>query len=370
MDILLPGMSGQDLARYVRQNPAYATLPLMFLTTEDQVQRRIETLRAGADDYLIKPVAPGLLISTVAARLERARFLQSLLDRDGLTGLLTHTAFLERAKNAMAQTRRSGKRSALVMVDLDHFKTVNDTYGHPTGDRVLISLAALFRRRLRQSDSLGRYGGEEFAIIVDDLENHDAIRLVDRLREEFSQIEHHSTGGKTFRIAFSAGVSVLDDTLQTIDQWKEAADQALYVAKAKGRNRVESFSAAAADTKPLSAIDEASMQGLRELQGEDDPEFVTSLIDTFLAEIPVALASINESIEGDDAEKLSLTAHSFKGSCVALGALGAARICGELEALGRGGAGSSSRVRELADELSGELERALRELRATKAQSS
>ena len=370
MDILLPGMSGQDLARYVRQNPAYATLPLMFLTTEDQIQSRIETLRAGADDYLIKPVAPGLLISSVAARLERARFLQSLLDRDGLTGLLTHTAFLERARNAIAQTRRSAKRSALVMVDLDHFKTVNDTYGHPTGDRVLISLAALFRRRLRQSDSIGRYGGEEFALIVDDLDKADAIRLVDRLREEFSQIDHHSTGGKDFRITFSAGVSIFGDDIQTVDQWKEAADQALYLAKARGRNRVESHSGAAPSPSNFSAIDEASMQALRELQGDDDPEFVRLLIDTFLAEIPDVLKNLDASVESDDPEKLALTAHSFKGSCVALGALGVARICDELETLGRRGPASIARVTELMSALNVELQRVRSELTPPEAGTS
>ncbi len=361
MDILLPGMSGQDLARYVRQNPAYAKLPLIFLTTEDQIQSRIETLRAGADDYLIKPVAPGLLISSVAARLERARFLQSLLDRDGLTGLLTHTAFLERAKNVIAQTLRSAKRSAFVMVDLDHFKSVNDTYGHPSGDRVLIALAALFRRRFRQSDSIGRYGGEEFALIVDDLDEADAIRLVNHLREEFSQIDQHSAG-KDFRVTFSAGVSIFGDHIHTVDQWKEAADQALYLAKARGRNRVESLSGAAPSSSNFSAIDEASMQALRELQGDDDPDFVRLLVDTFLAEIPDVLKNLDASVESDDPEKLALTAHTFKGSCVALGALGVARICDELETLGREGPASTARATELMSALNVELQRVRSEL--------
>jgi diguanylate cyclase (GGDEF)-like protein len=239
MDILLPGVSGYDLVRYLRQDERHATLPVLFLTTEREIHARIETARAGGDDHLVKPVSPGLLLSTVAARIERARFVKSLLDRDGLTRLLTHTAFVERARSAVSlKSRNPGRNSAWVMIDLDHFKSINDRYGHPVGDRVLSSLAALLRRRLRQSDTIGRYGGEEFAILINDLHEHQVVRLVSRVLGEFSSIEHPARDNATFRATFSAGVAMLDPSSMDLDRWRKAADDALYEAKAAGRNRV------------------------------------------------------------------------------------------------------------------------------------
>jgi diguanylate cyclase (GGDEF)-like protein len=238
MDILLPGMSGYDLVRYLRQDERHATLPVLFLSTEGQVEAQIQTARVGGDDHLVKPVSPGLLLTTVAARIERARFLRGLMDRDGLTRLLTHSAFLERARVAVSRKRRDPRRgTAWVMVDLDHFKSVNDQNGHPVGDRVLASLAALLRRRLRQTDTIGRYGGEEFAILLDDLTEGEAVRLVDRLREEFANLEQHGADRRRFHATFSAGVAMLDPNAD-LDHWGKSADEALYAAKKAGRNRV------------------------------------------------------------------------------------------------------------------------------------
>src|SRR5262249_26240012 len=161
------------------------------------------------DDYLVKPVAPGLLLSTVATHVERYRFLRNLLNRDGLTNLLTHTAFMERAQSVIARARRSPERpAALVLLDLDNFTTVNDTYGHPVGDRVLVAVASLLNRRARQSDTVGRYGGEEFALLLEDLREEDVMKLLTRLREEFATVEHPAAQGQMFRVTFSAGVSM------------------------------------------------------------------------------------------------------------------------------------------------------------------
>lgn len=240
MDVHLPEVSGYDLSRWMRQHEAWAMVPIIFVTTASPVTSRIESMRAGGDDYLVKPVTPALLLSAVAARMERARFLRMLLERDGLTGLLTHSAFMERLKARFSQSRRSALiSSALAMIDLDYFKTVNDQYGHLTGDRVLVGLAALLRSRLRQSDTIGRYGGEEFAILIDDLNEGEAMRLIERLREDFAAIEHEIPGGTTFSATFSAGVAILDSETETLEQWIDHADRALYRAKNAGRNRVE-----------------------------------------------------------------------------------------------------------------------------------
>jgi diguanylate cyclase (GGDEF)-like protein len=234
-------VTGYDLVRYLRQDERYATLPVLFLTTEREVHARIETARAGGDDHLVKPVSPGLLLSTVAARVERARFVKSLLDRDGLTRLLTHTAFLERARSAVSlKSRNPGRNSAWVMLDLDNFKDVNDRFGHPVGDRVLAALAALLRRRLRQSDTIGRYGGEEFAILINDLQEAQVVRLVSRVLGEFAAMDHSAADGAHFRASFSAGVAMLAPKAMDLDRWRKAADDALYEAKNAGRGRVVS----------------------------------------------------------------------------------------------------------------------------------
>ena len=238
MDVLLPGVSGYDLVRSLRQDERHATLPVIILTTQGELDARIEAARAGGDEHLVKPVSPALLLSTVAARVERGRFLRLLVERDDLTGLLTHTALLERARAVVAKKRRDPAReSTWIMIDLDHFKAINDGHGHPTGDQVLVRLAGLLRARLRQADVVGRYGGEEFAVVLEDLTADDAARLMERLRAEFAAIDHRSREGAEFRVTFSAGLASLEDG-ESVSAWVHAADQALYAAKAGGRNRI------------------------------------------------------------------------------------------------------------------------------------
>ena len=213
-------------------------MPILVLTTESQLQSRSFGARVGGDDHLVKPVIPALLLSTVAGRVERARFLRNLLEKDGLTRLLTHTAFAGRAADAHAAKQRDPQRScAWVMIDIDHFKSVNDRFGHPVGDRVLANLSALLRRRLRQSDTIGRYGGEEFAVLFEGLPEEEVIRLISRVLDEFRETDLETPGGTKFRVTFSAGVAMLD-TVMNLDEWKKAADDALYAAKHAGRNRV------------------------------------------------------------------------------------------------------------------------------------
>ncbi|MBX9573902.1 MAG: diguanylate cyclase [Candidatus Obscuribacterales bacterium] len=239
LDILLPGMTGYELARYLRQDERWATMPILFLTTQNQLEAHIESARAGADDHLVKPIAPALLLSAVASRLERARFLKNLLHRDGLTRLLTHTAFMEQAQAVVAQCKRNQNRLAsLMLIDLDKFKQVNERFGYAAGDKVLISLSAVLRQRLRSSDVLGRFGGEEVAIIVEDLEEYDAVNLAQRLLHDFANVEHRAPDGTVFHMTFSAGVAMLDPKVMDVERWRKHAEQALKAAKNNGRNCV------------------------------------------------------------------------------------------------------------------------------------
>jgi diguanylate cyclase (GGDEF)-like protein len=126
---------------------------------------------------------------------------------------------------------------AMVLLDLDGFKALNDRYGHPVGDTVLVSLAGLLRRRLRQSDVVGRLGGDEFAAIIENIGEMQAVRLLERVREEFAGLDQGGPDGSRFQATFSAGVSILEPGMDAT-AWRKRADETLYAAKSKGKNRV------------------------------------------------------------------------------------------------------------------------------------
>lgn len=239
LDIMLGSMTGYELARYLRQDDRWAMVPIIFLTTENQLYAHIQTAQSGADEHLIKPVPPPLLLNAVASRLERMRFFKSLLHRDGLTHLLTHGAFMEEAQKLVAHAKRNPERMAAMMVlDLDHLSKINQAYGYAAGDRVLVNLATLLRQRCRQSDTIGRIGGEEFVAIVEDLEEKNAVHLAKRLLQDFSSVEHRAADGTPFQATFSAGIAMLDPKTMDAEKWKRIAEQALKAAKSAGRKNV------------------------------------------------------------------------------------------------------------------------------------
>ena len=222
----------------MRQHEQHAALPIIFLTSELAMESRIRAAKAGGDEHLTKPVHPARLASAVGARLERARFLKSLLHRDGLTRLLTHASFMEHVQQAVDRRQRaSAGPASLVLLDVDHFKQINDVHGHQAGDRVLATLAGSLRQHLRRTDVIGRCGGEEFGVLLDQLPLEDARRLVTRLLGEFAALDHATGDPQQFRVTFSAGIAPWRDGM-TRHGWIEAADQALYAAKKGGRNRV------------------------------------------------------------------------------------------------------------------------------------
>ncbi|MFZ6640561.1 diguanylate cyclase [Undibacterium sp. TC4M20W] len=236
MDIYMPVCSGVELSRLIRQDNSYVDVPIVFLSSEADLSKQLDAVRAGADDFITKPVAPEYLKSSIASRAERYRSLRALIMRDGLTGLFNHTAIKEQLASEISQAGRTGSPLALAMIDLDNFKTINDTYGHPAGDQVLRTLARLLRQRLRRSDIVGRYGGEEFAVIFPDTNATTARRVLDQVRLAFTKIQQHCEGGH-FSVSFSGGVADLESTLDA-DELFDIADAAMYVSKQEGRNRI------------------------------------------------------------------------------------------------------------------------------------
>ncbi len=234
MDVYMPGCSGVELASVVRQQEAYIGIPIMFLSVETDVSKQLEAMRQGGDDFLIKPVQPRHLISAVTTRATRARSLRNLMVRDSLTGLLNHTKTKEQLGIELDRARRLGTTVCLAMLDIDNFKVVNDTYGHATGDRVLRSLSRLLGQRLRQTDVIGRYGGEEFAVIMTGSGVENARHKLEIVREAFAGLAHFCDG-QEFRVTFSAGIAAAPPFGDAV-KLSEAADRALYEAKRAGRN--------------------------------------------------------------------------------------------------------------------------------------
>lgn len=242
MDMHMPECSGQELARIIRQQQLMDGIPILFLTMEKAQDVQLDALNVGVDGYLTKPVSSEELVVTVSTRASRYRKLRSYIATDSLTGLLNHSHLFAQLEYEFARARRERKPLSMVMLDLDHFKQVNDSYGHQAGDDVLISLSRFLRERLRRSDLIGRYGGEEFAIAMPGVGSEQAMRLMQELRESFARLEHASPRGR-FLQTFSAGVCDTQGVWDLV-ALVQRADSMLYRAKEAGRNQVMCWSAA------------------------------------------------------------------------------------------------------------------------------
>ena len=236
LDMYMPGCSGLELATIIRQQEAFVSVPIVFLSIETNQDKHLEAISRGGDGFLIKPIRPEHLITTVRSRIERTRSMRFFMERDSLTGLLNHTHLNQSLSKEVQRAERVGRPLCFAMLDIDHFKNVNDSYGHLTGDRVLKSLARYLQDRLRKTDIIGRYGGEEFGIILFNVDMENAKRVVDTVREDFSKIEHEA-GEQRFRVSFSCGIASYPE-FDGGGALTEAADRALYTAKANGRNQV------------------------------------------------------------------------------------------------------------------------------------
>ena len=236
IDIHMPGCNGMELARVIRQLNAFVSIPIVYLSAESNLDMQLWAMSLGGDDFLTKPIAPEHLVSSVSSRIQRSLLLRSFMVRDSLTGLLNHTAIKEHLAHEIAHAKRSSKPLSFAMLDIDFFKKVNDTYGHTVGDRVIKSLSRLLKQRLRVNDLVGRYGGEEFAVVLVDTDGAAATKVLDAIRLDFAHFRH-LTDGTEFFTTFSCGVAEL---VQFIDAAKlcDAADKAMYQAKHAGRNQV------------------------------------------------------------------------------------------------------------------------------------
>lgn len=238
MDMYMPGCSGVELAAVIRQQPGYVGVPIVFLSSETDRSLQLDAMRIGGDDFLTKPINAGELVQAVTIRAQRYRTLRSLMSRDSLTGLLNHSHVMDSLCREVTRAARYGTALSFIMLDIDHFKKVNDRYGHAAGDSVIKSLARLLKRRLRKSDIIGRYGGEEFAVIMPETSLASAAGVMDDVRRLFGEIVHQ-VGDESFSVTFSCGVASSSSDVKA-KALQELADMRLYRAKQGGRNQVVS----------------------------------------------------------------------------------------------------------------------------------
>jgi two-component system, cell cycle response regulator len=252
LDWVLPGLDGIELCRRIRTvagNGNY--IYTIMLTAKDKKRHLITAMNAGADDYVAKPVDASELKARILVGKRIIELQQSLrfaATHDFLTRLLNRAEILASLKRELSRSQRDGKPVAVLMADVDHFKNLNDTHGHGAGDAVLKEVAERLRADLRAYDLLGRYGGEEFLIVLPNCNLAVATRRADEIRRRVCK-EAVVTPYATVPVTVSIGITACDWSPNlSVEEVLQQADQALYVAKERGRNCVEASAAALQST--------------------------------------------------------------------------------------------------------------------------
>jgi two-component system cell cycle response regulator len=255
LDVMMPGLDGHQVARRIKDDETLPFIPIILVTALNEAEDVVQGLESGADDYISKPYNFRELEARVRAML-RIKFLQDELDQknrelelankrlkklsitDGLTELFNHRHVHQLLHDEFERSARTGEPIAVAMMDLDRFKSVNDTYGHPTGDVILYETAKIIKETAREIDMPGRYGGEEFIAILPGTEEESAEHFAERVRQA---VESHvfRDGATEVRMTVSCGVASFPAPgVDAPEALLKAADEALYQAKHGGRNQV------------------------------------------------------------------------------------------------------------------------------------
>jgi len=248
-DLLMPRIDGLRFLVHLRGKSEYSDIPVIMLTGVGDVKYKLQSFNRGASDYITKPFDAGELKARVRTHLEiknlhdelreKNRQLEELATTDGLTKIYNRRYFLEILDLEFQRAKRYGSKLAFIMIDVDDFKSFNDNYGHLLGDRILADVARILRENIRMPDQIGRYGGEEFSLMMPETDIAGAQSMAERLRrniEEFSVYER----GEELKLTISIGLAAYPrNGVETVDDLIKLADDALLEAKREGKNRIK-----------------------------------------------------------------------------------------------------------------------------------
>lgn len=249
-DLVMPGFDGLKFLGLKASRTELEQIPVIILTAEDDLDRKAEILERGASDYVTKPFHEKELLARVRIHTklkllqdelrEKNVLLETLSVTDVLTGLANRRRLMTRLEEEVARARRYKTPLSVVMIDLDHFKQVNDVHGHAMGDEVLRNIGAMLKAGVRTTDLAARYGGEELTLVLPHTDIPAATMVAENLREKFAAFEHR-LDGITLKKTVSMGVAARDGQgeVPSAEDLLKHADEALYRAKQNGRNRVE-----------------------------------------------------------------------------------------------------------------------------------
>ena len=236
LDVDMPVMNGYQVCEKLKNNPRTASIPIMFVTAMQTEEDEEKALELGAVDYLTKPVRPAILLARIKTHVKLKKQRDALVNmamRDQLTNLFNRHYLLETANHRVARAMRQDISISVLILDIDHFKQINDTKGHAEGDAVLRALAQLLLQECRLEDIIARFGGEEFVIFFDDCNQKTATNIAERIRQRIEDLHPNDT-----YVTASIGVAELKKGKEGFSELVKRADDAMYEAKNSGRNKV------------------------------------------------------------------------------------------------------------------------------------
>jgi diguanylate cyclase (GGDEF)-like protein len=265
LDVMMPRMDGFEVCLHLKSAPETRDIPVIFMTSLDEISEKVKGFEMGAVDYITKPIQHEELLARLNTHIslrnlqrrlqeknalleeeinERKKLqdaLEHLVITDALTGIYNRRHLFNLAESEIARSKRYQRPLGIIMIDIDHFKVVNDNYGHLTGDQVLFYMARRVKGELRAHDFVGRYGGEEFAVVLPETDLQSTVHVAERLRERVAE-EAFRTDKEKIHLTISLGVNCLNgEQDMSVERLLDEADQALYQAKRLGRNRTEVF---------------------------------------------------------------------------------------------------------------------------------
>lgn len=293
LDLMMYPKSGYELFEFLQEDPTLKWLPLIVLSVRDDVNDKISCLMLGASDYLTKPFRYEELAARIFSLLNRTKNFEQMAFRDALTGVYNRRYFDHHIELELQRIERYPAPISVAFIDIDRFKSVNDTHGHAIGDLVLQGLAHLVQQQLRSTDVLARYGGEEFVVLFPNTTGEQALKLLARVLQHARTHPVAQHKGRSYSITFSAGVADWVPGM-SIPQWIRTADQAMYAAKEQGRNRVH---LGGGPKRADSAKIVEPAVALKRVLIADDDAIVRAIVASRLDALPIEIVEVSDGEE-------------------------------------------------------------------------